>query len=468
MISGTPTAIASSATYTVIAVNSGGSTSFELVITVNDIAPSALSYSSPNVFTKNSAIVDLNPSVSGGAVLSYAISPALPSGLSFDTASGVISGTPTAIASSATYTFIAVNSGGSTSFDVIITVNDVVPSALAYSSPNMFTKNSTITNLSPSITGIILSYAISPDLPNGLSFNTTSGVISGSPTAIAGGATYTVTAFNSGGSTSFDVVITVNDVVLSSLSYASPNMFTRNSAIVALNPNFSGGAVLSYAVSPALPSGLSLNTTSGMISGTPTDIAGGATYTVTAVNSGGSTSFDVVITVNDVAPSALSYASPNVFTVGNNISEFIPTYIGTINSFKVVPDLPNGLIFDAITGIISGIPEIESETKIYIITGTNNYGSTSFEIEITIDKTLNVGNNNLKNSSVFPNPFSEILNISGISSFLSYKMFAIEGRLIQSGEVINSRMVLRDLPSGVYFLKLISEGKEEIKKIIKN
>ncbi len=67
------------------AVNSGGSTSFGVVITVNDIAPSSLSYSTPNVFTKNSAIVALNPTVSGGAVLSYAISPALPSVLSLDT-----------------------------------------------------------------------------------------------------------------------------------------------------------------------------------------------------------------------------------------------------------------------------------------------------------------------------------------------------------------------------------------------
>jgi hypothetical protein len=70
------------------------------VITVNDSAPSSLSYTSPNVFTKNVAITPLSPSVSGGAVVSYSIAPALPFGLSFDTASGVISGTPSVISGS--------------------------------------------------------------------------------------------------------------------------------------------------------------------------------------------------------------------------------------------------------------------------------------------------------------------------------------------------------------------------------
>jgi hypothetical protein len=46
----------------------------------------ALSYTSPNVFTKDVAIAPLSPSVSGGAVVSYSIAPALPLGLSFDTA----------------------------------------------------------------------------------------------------------------------------------------------------------------------------------------------------------------------------------------------------------------------------------------------------------------------------------------------------------------------------------------------
>jgi hypothetical protein len=87
-----------------------------------------------------------------------------------------------------------------------------------------------------------------------LNFDTASGVISGTPSVISGSSTYTVTATNSGGSTSFGIVITVNDSAPSSLSYTSPNVFTKNVAITPLSPSVSGGAVVSYSIAPALPS----------------------------------------------------------------------------------------------------------------------------------------------------------------------------------------------------------------------
>ena len=97
---------------------------------------------------RNSAITSLFPTILG-TVISYSISPGLPAGLSFDTVTGEISGTPTVISSTTTYTVTATNSGGSTTFDVVITVNDIAPSLLSYNSPNVFTKNTAITNLNP-------------------------------------------------------------------------------------------------------------------------------------------------------------------------------------------------------------------------------------------------------------------------------------------------------------------------------
>jgi hypothetical protein len=115
---------------------------------------------------------------------------------------------------------------------------------------------------------------------------------------VTAAATYTITATNSGGATTASVDIAVNDVAPSSLGYSgNPATYTKDTAITNNTPTSSGGAVVSYAVSPALPAGLTLNTSTGVISGTPTAVTAAATYTVTATNSGGSTTASVSIEV---------------------------------------------------------------------------------------------------------------------------------------------------------------------------
>jgi len=249
IISGTPTVASTLNTYVITGVYATGTETFNLKITISDGAPSSLSYASPNVYTKNTGISDLSPTSSGGAPTSYSISPTLPVGLNFNTTTGIVSGIPTVVTPTATYTVTATNSGGSTTFGIVITVKDIAPNNLTYTTPNVFVKNALITNLSPSSTGgAVVSYSISPTLPTGLSFDTATGEISGTPTIVSASATYTVTATNTGGSTTFGVVIRVNDVAPNGLSYNTPNVFTKGTAITALNPTVSGGSVTSYSI----------------------------------------------------------------------------------------------------------------------------------------------------------------------------------------------------------------------------
>jgi len=79
-----------------------------------------------------------------------------------------------------------------------------------------------VSSLMPTVTGTVTSYSVSPALPLGLTLNTSSGVISGTPSAVASSADYTVTATNGTGSTTATVTIEVSAPAGSNFASAYP------------------------------------------------------------------------------------------------------------------------------------------------------------------------------------------------------------------------------------------------------
>ncbi len=166
--------------------------------------------------------------------------------------------------------------------------------------------------LTPAALGRADQYTVTPALPPGLTLNTRSGVISGTPKQPSAPATYFVSATGAGVRVTFPLVLSVTEPP-HGLSYASPVIATVGAALAPLRPSIAG-SVDRYAVSPPLPPGLVLNDSSGILSGTPTEARSVAPYTITADSLAGSTRFVLVLTVTPSRSGAMARQGPTTVT----------------------------------------------------------------------------------------------------------------------------------------------------------
>jgi hypothetical protein len=145
---------------------------------------------------------------------------------------------------------------------------------------------------------------------------------------------------------------------------------------IALTPRVSG-PFGRYTVNPALPPGLSLNGSTGVISGTPMKASKAAIFAITATYRSGQNTFPLVLSVTE-PPSHLSYPNPVEGTVGAALTPLIPRIAGTVEHYSVTPALPAGVVLDATSGLIAGTPSVPKTLAPYTITASSQAGNTSF------------------------------------------------------------------------------------------
>ena len=380
VISGTPTVNQTTAvTYTLYANNSGGSDSETFTITINEPVAN-LGAIADQTFTRASAITNVVASNTGGAVATWAIHPTLPAGLSMT--NGVISGTPTVNQTTAvTYTLYANNSGGSDSETFTITINEPVAN-LGTIADQTYTRGVTITDITVSNTGgSVATWEISPSLPSGLVF--TNGVISGTPSVNSTQVTYTIYANNSGGSDSTTVAITINEPTASLTTSQSSVTLTRGVTMTDIVVTASNTNVQTWAISPALSSGLTF--LNGVISGTPSTNSSAIVYTIYGNNTGGSANTTVTITINEPVAN-LGAIADQTFTRGSTITNVVASNTGgNVATWAIHPTLPAGLSMT--NGVISGTPTVNQTTAVtYTLYANNTGGSDNETFSITINE----------------------------------------------------------------------------------
>ena len=149
------------------------------------------------------------------------------------------------------------------------------------------------------------------------------------------------------------------------------------------SPDVSGATC---AISPALPTGMSLTSGTCTITGTPTVTAVNATYTVWANISGQSFSGQVWLEVGLNVPIPSYSPSLYTYTKDSIISTIVPSNTGgEVTTWAINASLPSGLTFGTTNGSIWGTPDTVTASSTYTIWANNSAGSGSTTITLTVN-----------------------------------------------------------------------------------
>ena len=407
VISGYP-ASTTTITATVQASNGYGISQATINFVVTQgLLPPNVEYTNPLNLVVGQAVT-ITPTNTGGAVQAtngYSLN-FTPGGMTFNRNTGVLSGTPTA-ASSGTMIISATNASGEDLEYINFTISAapaLAAPSISYTTPQNLVVGNSVTITPTSSGGAVASYS-STTLPAGLTLNTSTGVITGTVTTAMSGSV-TVTATNITGTGQATIAFSVA-VATPSISYTTPVSFNVGQTI-SIVPTSSGGPVASYS-STTLPDGLTLNTSTGTISGTLTTAMTGS-VTVTATNTSGTGQAIIAFTVTLASPS-ISYTTPLSIIVDSS-ANITPINTGGAATYSIAPALPTGLSIDTASGTISGSPYAVTSSNTYTVTSSNTSGTSTFNINLEIARLI-TNSSMVWTSSIQFN--SSITNTTGVA-----------------------------------------------------
>ncbi|MEP7338784.1 MAG: putative Ig domain-containing protein [Acidobacteriota bacterium] len=402
-----------------------------------------------------------NPTVtvspSGGSYTFAVTAGSLPPGLSLATG-GAITGTPTQ-AGTFNFTITATGPGsctGSRTYSLVIQCPAITLSPVALPNGAANTAYSQTVSATPS--GTTYSFAVtSGALPPGLSL-ASGGAITGSPTQ-SGTFSFRITATGWGSCTGFrDYMLTVGCPTIT----ITPASLPGGTIGVAYSQSVSGtpAGIYSYSVtSGALPIGLTLNGSTGVITGTPT-ASGSFAFTITALAGGaggcsGSRSYTVAIGCPAIS---FTPASLTAGTAGSAYSQaFTVSPSGTYTFSVAQGSLPSGLVLNPTTGVLGGTPSVTGSYAFSIKAAAGNGCSATQSYTLAVNcPAIAISPNTLPNGTIGA-AYSQSLSATPATGSYS---FSLSSGSLPAGLSLSSAGFISGTPttSGVYGFTITASG----------
>ena len=234
------------------------------------------------------------PEGSGTPPYTYSITPELPAGLTFNAETRTISGTPTAEVAATEYTYTVTDGAGASASQPLFKIEVQAAPLIELSNAYTYQVGTAIDPITlpavPEGSGTPpYTYSITPELPAGLTFNAETRTISGTPTAGAAVAAYTYTVTDGAGASASQPLFSIEVQAAPPVELSDAYTYEVGWAIEPLVlPLVTGGTgELSYSLSPDPPAGLTYNSTTRTLSGTPTAEAATTVYTYTVTDQAG-------------------------------------------------------------------------------------------------------------------------------------------------------------------------------------